>query len=90
MDRKERTLLIAIAANIILIFLRFFLAEISGSIGLVANAWHSFTDVFVSGVVLTGIFAARIFAAHFVKIYGKIENVLAIREQPYSGNPQPC
>ena len=78
MDRKERTLLIAIAANIILIFLRFFLAEISGSIGLVANAWHSFTDVFVSGVVLTGIFAARIFAARFVKIYGKIENVLAI------------
>ena len=46
MGRKEKTILITIVANIILIILRFFLADLSGSIGLKANAWHSFADVF--------------------------------------------
>ena len=55
MGRKEKTMLITIIANIILIALRFFLANLSGSIGLAANAWHSFTDVFVSTVVFVGL-----------------------------------
>ena len=40
MGRKEKTIFITLIANIILIVLRFFLAKISGSIGLEANAWH--------------------------------------------------
>jgi membrane protease subunit HflK len=78
MERKERTLLIAILANLVLILLRFFLADLSGSIGLAANAWHSFTDVFVSTVVLLGIFVARLSANRFVRAYEKFESVLAI------------
>jgi membrane protease subunit HflK len=78
MERKERTLLIALLANLLLILLRFFLANLSGSIGLTANAWHSFTDVFVSTVVLVGIFVARLSKAHFIRVYEKFENALAI------------
>jgi membrane protease subunit HflK len=85
MERKERTLLITLIANIILIALRFFLAEVSGSIGLAANAWHSFVDVFVSAVVFTGLFISRIGAASgpqsgsaLKRAVGKIENILAL------------
>ena len=51
MGRKEKTLLITIIANVVLIALRFFLADLSGSVGLAANAWHSMTDAFVTSVV---------------------------------------
>lgn len=77
MGRKEKTILISIIANIVLIFLRFFLANISGSIGLRANAWHSFTDVFVSSVV----FAGLLYTGHSAKkrkSAGKTENIVAI------------
>jgi membrane protease subunit HflK len=78
MERKERTLLITLIANIILIALRFFLADVSGSIGLQANAWHSFADVFVSAVVFLGLFISRIGAVKLKRAVGKIENVLAL------------
>lgn len=78
MERKERTILITIIANIVLVILRFFLANISGSIGLTANAWHSITDVFVTTVVLIGLYIARLGAKKFTKAVGKVENILAI------------
>ena len=77
MGRKEKTILISIIANIVLIILRFFLANISGSIGLEANAWHSFTDVFVSSVVFAGLLYAR-HGTKKRKTTGKAENILAI------------
>jgi membrane protease subunit HflK len=78
LDRRERTIFIAIIANFVLIVLRFFLARLSGSIGLVANAWHSFSDVFVSGVVLIGLIAARLGAKKLKNAVYKVENVLAV------------
>ena len=60
MERKERTIFITVLANLVLIVMRFFLAGLSGSIGLKANAWHSFTDVFVSSVVFIGLMAVRL------------------------------
>ncbi len=78
MERKERTILIAIIANFILIILRFFLADISGSLGLKANAWHSFTDVFVSSVVFLGLLVGRLGMKKHTKIISRMENVLAI------------
>lgn len=78
MERKERTILIAVIANIILIILRFFLANISGSLGLKANAWHSFTDVFVSSVVFLGLLVGRIGAKKFSNTISKLENILAL------------
>lgn len=78
LSRKERTIFIALIANFILIALRFFLADLSGSIGLVANAWHSFTDVFVSGVVLVGLLVTRLGAKKLKDTVYKIENILAL------------
>lgn len=78
MERKERTILIAIIANFVLIILRFFLANVSGSLGLKANAWHSFTDVFVSSVVFLGLFVGRLGARRHSKLISRLENILAL------------
>lgn len=78
MERKERTILIAVIANLILIILRFSLANISGSLGLKANAWHSFTDVFVSSVVFLGLLVGRLGIKKHTKIIGRLENILAL------------
>lgn len=59
MNRKITTLLIAIAVNILLIAVKFYLANLSGSIALRASGWHSFADVFVSIIVLIGIVLAE-------------------------------
>jgi len=77
-ERKERTILIAIIANLVLIILRFFLANLSGSLGLKANAWHSFADVFVSSVVFLGLYVARTKVNKYTNIISKLENILAI------------
>lgn len=78
MGRKEKTILITIGANIILIVLRFFLADLSGSIGLAANAWHSFTDLFVTSVVFVGLMITRYGAAKLKFASRKAGHVLAI------------
>ena len=78
MGRKEKTILITIIANIVLIVLRFALARISGSIGLEANAWHSLSDVFVSSVVFLGLLFTRLGAKKLKIAVEKAENVLAI------------
>lgn len=78
MGRKERTILITIIANIILIILRFFLAGLSGSIGLEANAWHSFSDVFVTSIVFVGLMITRHAGTRLKKVVNKAENILAI------------
>jgi membrane protease subunit HflK len=78
LERKERTILIAIIANFVLIILRFSLANISGSLGLKANAWHSFTDVFVSSVVFLGLLAGRLGEKKHTKTISRLENILAL------------
>lgn len=78
MGQKEKTMLVTIFANIILIVLRFFLANLSGSIGLAANAWHSFTDVFVSTVVFIGLMITHVRGEKLGKIVQKMEHILAI------------
>ena len=78
MVRKEKTMLIALIADFILIALRFFLANLSGSIGLEANAWHSLTDGFVSTVVFIGLFIARLGSKRLGKAMEKMEHLLAI------------
>lgn len=78
MDKKEKTLMATIALNLLLVVMRFYLAAISGSLGMEANAWHSLTDVLVSGVVLSGLIVARVGSGKYKWTIGKIENVLAI------------
>lgn len=59
MGRKEITILITVAVNLGLIGLKFLLANVSGSLSLRASAWHSFSDVVVSLIVLVGLLLAR-------------------------------
>ena len=54
MDRVERTALISIGINVGLVILKLVLAFISGSLALVADAWHSGSDVAASGLVWAG------------------------------------
>jgi len=53
-DRVERTALVSIAINVGLVFLKLALAAVSGSIALVADAWHSGSDIAASGLVWAG------------------------------------
>jgi len=53
-NRVERTALVSILINIVLVFLKVFLAALSGSLALIADAWHSGSDVAASGLVWAG------------------------------------
>lgn len=83
MGRKEKTLLITIIANVILIALRFFLADLSGSVGLAANAWHSMTDAFVTSVVFIGLMIAR-YGAEKLRLASKRWSISWRSLLPYS------
>ena len=59
LNRKERTMALAVGVNLFVILLKFGLARVSGSMAMSASAWHSFADIFVGLFVLAGLFAAR-------------------------------
>jgi membrane protease subunit HflK len=63
---------------LLLIVLKFFLAWISGSLALKAGAWHSFSDIFVSGIVLTGLMLSRSEDVKLTKGVSRIENWVSI------------
>ena len=77
MNRKEKTILVTIVANLVLVDLKYGLAELSGSLALRASAWHSIGDVFVGFFILAGLFASRWEARRRSQI-GLIENVVAL------------
>ncbi|MBI4321815.1 MAG: FtsH protease activity modulator HflK [Chloroflexi bacterium] len=77
MGRKENTLLIAMGANVLLIGIKILLARVSGSMALTADAWHSMADIFVTGVVLVGLFVARMERREEGKP-GKTEHAVAL------------
>ena len=76
--RKEHTILISIGANAVLIFLRFLLAFVSGSLALKANAWHSLADVFILGIVYSGLVIARQKNQRWAGLIARTENIVAI------------
>lgn len=63
LNRKERTMALAIGINLFVILLKFGLARASGSLAMSASAWHSFADIFVGIFVLAGLAASRAEAA---------------------------
>jgi membrane protease subunit HflK len=54
-DLRIKAALISIVVNILLVVFKFFLARISGSSSLHADAWHSISDLAVSVFVLGGL-----------------------------------
>ncbi len=78
MNRKEKAVLVAMTANLLLIGLKFFLASLSGSVALKASAWHSFSDLIPSLVVLAGLILARKENTEATLGISRIENIIAI------------
>jgi len=74
-SRVERTALVSVLINIGLVFLKVFLAAISGSLALVADAWHSGSDLVASGLVWTG---ARISRREGRVSLAVVENVVGL------------
>ncbi|NIA31155.1 MAG: FtsH protease activity modulator HflK [Actinobacteria bacterium] len=61
-----------------LVSLKFFLASLSGSVALKASAWHSFSDIIPSLVVLMGLILARREDTEATRGISRIENIIAI------------
>ena len=59
MNRKERTVLVTIVINLLLIAFKFWLAGASGSLALRASALHSIADAVIGGFVLIGLLLSR-------------------------------
>jgi membrane protease subunit HflK len=59
MDRRVRTSLFSIGTDIFLTTLKGLLAFLTGSVAILADAYHSFSDLVVSCTVLTGILLRR-------------------------------
>jgi len=76
-DRKSTTALIAIGINVLLILLKLILAILSGSLALLADSFHSGSDLFVSVLVFVGI---RVSGKETIPspLRIKIENSIAI------------
>ena len=55
MDRREKTALHSVLANVGLVLLKIVAATISGSLALLADAWHSGSDIIVSLLVMAGL-----------------------------------
>ena len=60
MNRKERTVLVTIIINLLLIAFKFWLAGASGSLALRASALHSIADAAIGGFVLIGLLISRL------------------------------
>jgi len=59
MNRKERTVLVTIVINLLLIAFKSWLAGASGSLALRASALHSIADAAIGGFVLVGLLLSR-------------------------------
>ena len=59
MNRKERTVLITIIINLLLVAFKYALAGASGSLSLRASALHSVADAVISGFVFIGLLISR-------------------------------
>lgn len=59
MNRKERTILVTIVLNMLLVLFKFWLVDRSGSMALRASAVHSMTDIAIGGFVLLGLVISR-------------------------------
>ncbi len=72
--RVEKVALLAICVSILLVAIKSFLAYISGSVAIIADAWHSVADVMISLLVL----ASAVITGRKWKHASIIENIVAL------------
>lgn len=78
MGRKEKALLVAIGANLFLVFFKFFLASVSGSMAIRMSGWHSVEGLFVSLAVFAGFIVAKRGEGRLTKGVTWVENIVAL------------
>lgn len=78
MNRKERTILITLFIDALLVAVKFWLANASGSLSLQAGAVHSFGDLFLGVFILVGLLLARTASVQRRNAAAMIENIIAI------------
>ncbi len=59
MEKGEKVALLAIGVNLLLFAIKYFFSDLSGSIALKADAFHSLSDVVASSTVLGGLVIAK-------------------------------
>lgn len=75
MDRVERTAIVSVVINVGLVILKVGLAALSGSLALLADGWHSGSDVVASALVWTG---ARIARREGRRNLALVENIVGL------------
>lgn len=78
MEKGEKVGLFSIGVNVLLVATKYSLALLSGSVALVADAIHSFSDVISSVTVFTGIKISKRKSAKFPYGLYKVENLVCL------------
>lgn len=78
MEQSEKIGVYSLGINLLLVIIKGLLGYLSGSIGLVADAIHSFTDVISSGTVVAGIKLSRRKSKNFPYGLYKVENFVSL------------
>ncbi len=78
MEVSEKTALLSILTNLVLVGIKTLLAILSGSLAIKADAIHSLTDVVSSAIILLGIKTSKRQARSFPYGLYKVENLVAL------------
>ncbi len=78
MEKGEKVALLAIGVNLLLFAIKYFFSNISGSIALRADAFHSLSDVVASSTVLAGLVIAKRKSRAFPYGLYKVENLVSV------------
>ena len=77
MDKGEKVALLAIGINLLLFGIKYAFSRLSGSIALMADAFHSLSDVVASSTVLVGLIIAKRKTKSFPYGLYKVENLVS-------------
>jgi cation diffusion facilitator family transporter len=78
MEKGEKVALLAIGVNLLMFAIKYFFSNLSGSITLKADAFHSLSDVVASSTVLAGIVIAKRKTRAFPYGLYKVENLASV------------
>jgi cation diffusion facilitator family transporter len=78
MEEGEKVALLSIGINLVLVFIKYFLALLAGSVALLADVIHSFSDVISSATVFAGIKISKRKSKGFPYGLYKVENLVSL------------
>lgn len=78
MEKGEKVALLAIGVNLLLFAIKYYFSNLSGSIALKADAFHSLSDVVASSTVLGGLIIAKRKTRSFPYGLYKVENLASV------------